>query len=66
MAAAQAFLLKHTQLSVVSRGPKGCTARTASGKTASAPAADVKVVDTIGAGDCFSAGFLAAYLQVRH
>ena len=58
-------MLKHTRLSVVSRGPKGCTARSASGETAAAPADDVKVVDTIGAGDFFTAGFLTAYLQVR-
>lgn len=49
---------------VVSRGPKGCVAA-ATGvdgtvQLASAPAACVKVVDTIGAGDHFSAGFLYA------
>ena len=65
VAAAQAFLLQHMQLSVVSRGPRGCTVRSADGKTASAPAADVKVVDTVGAGDFFTSGFLTAYLQVQ-
>ncbi|GAX77562.1 hypothetical protein CEUSTIGMA_g5006.t1 [Chlamydomonas eustigma] len=61
--AAQTLLLKWCQLSVVSKGPKGCAARNASGETASAPAAGVKVVDTVGAGDFFTAGFLSAYLQ---
>ena len=41
--AAQSYLLKHTSLSVVSRGPKGCTVRSTSGQTAAAPADDVKV-----------------------
>lgn len=62
VAATQGLLLKHAKVSIVSLGPKGCTARTASGLSASAPAGGVKVVDTIGAGDTFTAGFLAAYL----
>lgn len=63
VAATQAYLLRHIRVSVVSLGPKGCTARSADGTTAAAPAAHVKVVDTIGAGDFFTAGFLSAYLQ---
>lgn len=49
---------------VVSRGPKGCVAAAIGSdgtvQQASAPAASVTVVDTIGAGDHFSAGVLYA------
>mmetsp|Transcript_21380 Transcript_21380/g.46797 ORF Transcript_21380/g.46797 Transcript_21380/m.46797 type:complete len:380 (+) Transcript_21380:82-1221(+) len=59
--AAQNFLLQHIQVSVVSLGPKGCVVRNAAGDRASAPAAKVKVIDTIGAGDFFTSGFLYAF-----
>lgn len=52
------------QVSVISLGPKGCIARAKDGTKGSSDAAKVKVVDTIGAGDCFTAGFLYAYLHV--
>jgi sugar/nucleoside kinase (ribokinase family) len=55
-----------TQVSVISLGPKGCIARAQDGSRGASDAAKVKVVDTIGAGDCFTAGFLYAYLQVSH
>ena len=61
--ATQDLLLKHAKVSIVSLGPKGCTARASTGETASSPAANVKVVDTIGAGDTFTAGFLSGYLS---
>lgn len=63
VSAAQDFLLQHIKVSVVSMGAKGCTARSHDGTSGSSPAPNVKVIDTIGAGDCFTAGFLFAYLN---
>jgi hypothetical protein len=45
---------------VVKRGPQGAIALAADGAIVSANAPTVEVVDTIGAGDVFNAGFLAA------
>jgi len=45
---------------VVKRGPEGALAIGADGQCIQAAAPSVKVVDTIGAGDVFNAGFLAA------
>jgi fructokinase len=45
-------------LVVITRGPEGSTAY-GPGATASAPAVAVEVVDTVGAGDAFTAGSLA-------
>ncbi|WEX89808.1 PfkB family carbohydrate kinase [Sinorhizobium garamanticum] len=54
---------------VVKRGPHGALALEKTGAQFSAPAPRVDVVDTIGAGDVFNAGFLAALaadLPVEH
>lgn len=56
---AQAFLGEQTRLVVLTRGAAGATAYTAFVE-ASVPGTPVEVVDTIGAGDAFMAGLLAA------
>ncbi|KAG2441983.1 hypothetical protein HYH02_009776 [Chlamydomonas schloesseri] len=65
--AAQRYLLSPTggrcKLAVTSLGARGCVARAADGGHGAAAACRVPVVDTIGAGDFFTAGFLAAYLR---
>jgi sugar/nucleoside kinase (ribokinase family) len=45
------------RLIVVKRGPDGCLLVTPDGRE-SVPAYPAQVVDTVGAGDCFNAGFL--------
>jgi sugar/nucleoside kinase (ribokinase family) len=47
-------------LVVLKHGARGATAILPDGKSEHAPAFDVEVVDTIGAGDCFIAALLAA------
>jgi fructokinase len=55
----QAILAKGVKVVLVTEGAKGATAYTARGKvTVSAP--KIVVADTVGAGDTFNAGFLAA------
>lgn len=61
--AAQKFVLQYAQICVVSLGARGCVARAKDGTVGRAPAGGVKVVDTIGAGDYFTSGFLYAHLM---
>jgi hypothetical protein len=61
--AAQSLVLQHARVCVVSLGARGAVARAATGEAGSAAASKVAVVDTIGAGDLFSAGFLYALLR---
>jgi sugar/nucleoside kinase (ribokinase family) len=51
-------LLHSDAVEVVKRGPRGASARAADGRWTHLPAPEVKVVDTIGAGDVFNAGYL--------
>ncbi|KAL3150723.1 hypothetical protein ABBQ32_000510 [Trebouxia sp. C0010 RCD-2024] len=62
MLAAQQFLLQHCKVCVVSRGSKSCLVCTCNGEHFSCDPPEVTVVDTVGAGDCFAAGFLHAYI----
>lgn len=56
------ILCNYTKLVVIKRGARGAIAQDQKRKAAS-PAIRVKVVDTTGAGDCFNAGFIAAFLK---
>ena len=60
-AVAQALGRRGPRIVVLTEGAGGATVFSA-GTTAHLPAAPVDVVDTIGAGDAFSAGFLASWL----
>jgi len=57
--AAAHWLARGAALVLITRGAKGASAYTAGGSLHAA-APRVAVVDTVGAGDCFHAGFLAA------
>jgi sugar/nucleoside kinase (ribokinase family) len=62
---ALAFLLRRASLAVASRGGRGCAiaaAPAAGGGWASAPSLGNAIVDTVGAGDAFTAGVLHAWL----
>ena len=56
------WMLRHCRVAVVSLGARGCVTRSVDGARGVAPGARVPVVDTTGAGDSFTAGFLSAYL----
>lgn len=60
---AQDHLIRFVQVAVISRGRDGACALAADGRQATAVADDVHVIDTVGAGDFFSAGFLCAYVK---
>lgn len=53
----------HNIVMVISRGAKGCIAGSIQDGVQYATADEVKVVDTIGAGDYFTAGFLYTWLN---
>jgi sugar/nucleoside kinase (ribokinase family) len=61
--AAQQQLLQHARVAVVSLGARGCVARSSSGQVGRASGRKLQVVDTVGAGDTFTAGFLYGYLH---
>jgi sugar/nucleoside kinase (ribokinase family) len=61
--AALRHFLHFVEVVVISRGKDGCFVGTGDGQRATAAAENVTVVDTIGAGDYFSAGFLHAWIS---
>lgn len=61
-AAAQHWLASGASLVLITQGPQGAMAYT-QGQTISMDAPDVTLADSVGAGDCFHAGFLAALTQ---
>ena len=52
----------HMEIVCLTRGSEGCILHTAHDRIVS-PGFDVKVVDTVGAGDAFSAGLLVQFLE---
>lgn len=65
VAGAEALLAAGPEIVVVTLGADGAMAVSREGPPIRQPAFPVSVVDTIGAGDAFSAGFAAALLQGR-
>jgi fructokinase len=63
-AAARKFLKLGAKIAIVTRGAKGVEAFTAEGAL-SLPAGKVKVADTVGAGDTFTAGLLTALRAMK-
>lgn len=53
----------NVELVLVTRGAQGAFAKAKSGEKHFIPGYNVKVVDTIGAGDAFTAGFVWSYIQ---
>ena len=62
MADASSLLSSKTKVGLLTRGAEGVTILTEAGST-DVPAQKVEVVDTVGAGDTFNAGFLAGLSQ---
>ena len=58
--AARVFIDRGVETVVIKRGSKGCAVFSANGREIWALGLPVEPVDTTGAGDCFSGGFLAA------
>ena len=62
-ASLQGFLQAHCSMAIFTQGAHGASVLLRAGTRFSARAPQVKVVDTVGAGDCFTGAFLAAHLQ---
>jgi fructokinase len=63
LAVARALLERGLGIVLLTAGGEGATVLCADGSETAVPPVPVEVVDTIGAGDAFSAGFLARLLQ---
>jgi fructokinase len=63
LVAARALLERGPRVVLLTAGSEGATVLTAEGVETSVAAVAVDVVDTIGAGDAFSAGFLSRWLE---
>ena len=60
---AMRWMLRHCSFATVSLGARGCVSMDRAGSRGIAPGVRVPVVDTTGAGDAFTAGYLAAFLN---
>jgi sugar/nucleoside kinase (ribokinase family) len=60
---AMRWMLRHCSFATVSLGARGCVSMDKAGSRGVAPGVRVPVVDTTGAGDAFTAGYLAAFLN---
>jgi len=60
-----ADMIEGQSVAVVKRGPDGALACSSSGEVVTIPAREINVVDSIGAGDVFNAGYLAAVASGR-
>ena len=60
---AMRWMLRHCSFATVSLGARGCVSMDRAGSRGVAPGVRVPVVDTTGAGDAFTAGYLAAFLN---
>lgn len=59
------FSAAETRLVILTRGADGCTVYPERGEPEHAPAVPVKVVDTVGAGDAFTAAMVCLHLEGR-
>ena len=59
------YLLNYTEIAVLTLGEEGVLIKTSTGEKHFEPAIKTQVVDTTGAGDSFTAGFLHEFLESK-